>query len=311
MHSERDPRSFGLRITKAGAIYIGVTLLLGFAAVNTGNNLLFLIVAALLAFMSVSGVSGWQNIKGLRVAIEFSDEIYAGRETFATVRLENRKRYLPSFLLDLTIPGSSVVSFFMLPRKGGESDILPLTFPRRGDQELAWAQVSSPFPVNFFVRRTGVSISGRCVVFPRPLPCEMAETADGRRSGGVEISRRKGYEGDLLRISDYTGAEPIKLIHWRLSARSDGLKVKELSGPVQEPVLIDPRLLPGDPEERLSRSAWLVNRLIRDRQVPVGLRLGERVIAPGTSRHHRLRLLTELGRFGEDRQGDHQGANSV
>ena len=292
-----DSRSFGLRITTAGAIYIGVTLLLGFAAVNTGNNLLFLIVAALLAFMAVSGVSGWQNIKGLRAAIEFPDEIYAGRETFVTVRLDNRKRYIPSFLLDLTFPDSDPISFFMLPRNGSETDILRRTFPRRGEQELAWAQVSSPFPVNFFVRRNGVPVSGRCVVFPRPLPCEMAETGGDRRSGGGETSRRRGYEGDLLRISDYTGAEPIKLIHWRLSARSDGLKVKELTGPVQEPILIDPRLLPGDTEERLCRAAWLVNRLIRDRQVPVGLRLVERVIAPGTSRQHRLRLLAELGRW--------------
>ena len=276
-----------------------MTLLLGFAAVNTGNNLLFLIVAALLAFMSVSGVSGWQNIKGLRVAIAFPDEIYAGQETFVTVRLENKKRYLPSFLLDLTLPGSGVVSFFMLPRNRGETDIIPLAFPRRGDQELAWAQISSPFPINFFVRRTGVPVSGRGIVFPRLLPCEITDPGGDRRSGGREISNRKGYEGDLLRISDYTGAEPIKLIHWRLSARSDGLKVKELTGPVQEPVLIDPSLLPGAPEERLSRAAWLVNRLIRDRQVPVGLRLGERIIAPATSRQHRLRLLTELGRFGE------------
>jgi uncharacterized protein (DUF58 family) len=289
-------QTFGLRITKAGAIYIGVTLLLGFAAVNTGNNLLFLLVAALLAFMSVSGVSGWQNIKGLQVSIEFPDEIYAGQETFVTVRLENRKRYLSSFLLNLTLPGSGEVSFFMLPRNGDDTDILSLSFPRRGDQEVAWAQVSSTFPVNFFVRRTGVAVNGHCVVFPRPLPCAMAEPGSGRRSGGRESSRRKGNEGDLLRISDYTGAEPIKLIHWRLSARSDGLKVKELSGPVQEPVLIDPHLLSGTTEERLSRAAWLVNRLIRDRQVPVGLRLGERVIAPGTSRQHRMRLLTELGR---------------
>ena len=289
-----------MRITKAGAIYIGVTLLLGFAAVNTGNNLLFLIVSALLAFMAVSGVSGWQNIKGLRMTVEFPDEIYSGRETFVTVRLENSKRYLPSFLLDLTLPGSGVVSFFMLPRNGSETDVLSVTFPRRGEQELAWAQVSSPFPVNFFVRRMGVPVNGRCLVFPRLLPSEMGEPGGNRHSGGGETSRRKGYEGDLLRISDYTGAEPTKLIHWRLSARSDGLKVKELTEPVQEPVLIDPRLLPGDTEERLSRAAWLINRLIRDRQVPVGLRLGERVIAPGTSRQHRLRLLAELGRFGEE-----------
>ena len=273
-----------------------MTLLLGFAAVNTGNNLLFLMVAALLAFMTASGLSGWQNIKGLRGMVEFPDEIYAGEECLVALRLENDKRYLPSFLLDLTLPFGGAVSFFMLPRSGSESELLPLTFPHRGDQELSRGELSSPFPVNFFVRRTGVAMSGRCVVFPRPLPFPFAEPEGGRHPAGGGNSRRKGDEGELLRISDYTGAEPLRLIHWRLSARSQGLKVKELAGALQKPFFIDPSLLPGDAEERLSRAAWLINRFIRDLRLPVGLRLGELVIPPEDSRRHRLRLLTELGR---------------
>ena len=253
-------------------------------------------MAALLAFMAVSGVSGWRNIKELRAAVTFPDEIYAGGETFVTVQLENRKRYITSFLLSLTLTDGGSTAFFMIPRNGGESATLRHTFARRGVTPTITARVSSPFPVNFFVRSAGVPVSGGCVVFPRPLPCDPAEAGGGRRTDGGEGSRRKGYEGDLLRISDYTGAEPLKLIHWRLSARSEVLKVKDLSGAVQEPVLIDPRLLPGDLEERLSRAAWLVNRLMRN-QIPVGLRLGEEVMAPGTSHRHRLRLLTELGRY--------------
>lgn len=275
-----------------------MTLLLGFAAVNTGNNLLFLIVAVLLAFMAVSGVAGWQNIKGLTLTVAFTDEIYAGCETFATVRLDNRKRFIPSFLLDLSFLDSKI-SFFLVPRAGSQSDTLGITFPRRGVQHLPMAFIASPFPVNFFVRWIGVPVQGDCIVFPAPLRGESVGEEGRRRSGGAAVSRLKGYEGDLLRIGDYTGTEPTKLIHWRLSARSGGLKVKQLSGSVQEPVVIDPRLLPGDAEERLSRAAWLVNRLIRDRQIPVGLKLGEQFIAPGASRQHRLRLLTVLACSGE------------
>lgn len=253
-------------------------------------------MAALLAFMAVSGVSGWLNIRGLRAVVTFPDELYAGRKSFVTVRLENRKKYLPSFLLQLTLPDGGSAFSFMLPRSGGESVILPLSFPRRGEQVIASARVSSPFPVNFFVRSTLVPAHGRCVVFPRPLESALPGAGHGRRADNGESSRRKGYEGELQRISDYSGVESMKHIHWRLSARSEVLKVKELSGPLREPVIIEPRILPGDPEQQLSRAAWLVNRLIRDRQVPAGLRLGDRVIAPGSSRHHRLRLLTELGR---------------
>ncbi len=287
----------GLRITKAGAIYVGMTLLLGFAAVNTGNNLLFLIVAALLAFMAVSGLSGWQNIKGLSAVVEFPDEIYAGGELFATLHLENRKRYLPSFLLDVTLPGGGSASFFMLPRGGSESELISLTFPLRGVQEPAWARLASPFPVNFFVRWSAIPVSGRCIVFPTPLPGEDDQQGGSPRWWGGENHQRKGGEGELRRISDYTGGEPLKMIHWRLSARSQELKVKELAGTVREPVVIDLNTLPGDPEERLSRGAWLVNKLIRDEGIPVGLRLGDKLLPPGDSRGHRLRLLAALGAY--------------
>ena len=87
------------------------------------------------------------------------------------------------------------------------------------------------------------------------------------------------------------------MIHWRLSARSQELKVKELAGTVREPVVIDLNTLPGDPEERLSRGAWLVNKLIRDEGIPVGLRLGDKLLPPGDSRGHRLRLLAALGAY--------------
>ncbi len=263
---------------------------------NTGNNLLFLIVSALLAFMTLSGLSGWQNIKGVRGVIDFPDEIYAGRETLVTVTLENRKRYLPSFLLQLTLPHGGSALFFMLPRNGSESETFTVTFPLRGAQEPGWGELSSPFPADFFVRRTGIPLSGCCTVFPRLLSSPLTEPAGGRPDRGGESSLRKGDEGELFRISDYSGAEPLKRIHWRLSARSQGLKVKELSGSLQEPVLIDPLLLPGDREERLSRAAWLVNRLMREQQLPVGLRLGGRLFPSASSRRQRLRLLTELGR---------------
>ena len=55
----------------------------------------------------------------------------------------------------------------------------------------------------------------------------------------------KGQEGDVSHISDYRGGEPLKLIHWKLSARHDRLKVKELSAASHTPVTIDLDAIPG------------------------------------------------------------------
>lgn len=96
-----------MRLTRPGIAYIAITLLIGFAAVNTGNNLLYLIVSALLGFMTVSGVAGWINIRGLELQVRLPDEIYAGQETFAYLVIANRKRFVPSFLLRVTVEGEA------------------------------------------------------------------------------------------------------------------------------------------------------------------------------------------------------------
>ena len=91
----------------------------------------------------------------------------------------------------------------------------------------------------------------------------------------------------------------MKLIHWRLSAKHEEFKVKEMSATFREPVIIDIDAMPGSGvEERLSSAAFLVNRLIRANR-PVGLKLADRTIPPALSREHRLGLLAELAVYGK------------
>lgn len=270
---------------------------MGFAAVNTGNNLLFLVVSALLGFMTVSGVIGWLNIRGVALSVHLPDEIYDGQETFVTLRLENRKRWIPSFLLRVDLEGASTW-FHILDGGGTVDETVPLTFRGRGVKELREALSSSPFPINFFVRSTTLPLAISCVVFPRPIPCGLPQSpvAEGGK-GGTE-SRGRGYDGEMEAIADYSGVEPRKLIHWRLSARHGELKVKRLTATSDLPLLIDVATLPGKGlEERLSCGVWNINRSIRANR-PVGLIIGTKVIPPDTSRPHRLRLLRELALHG-------------
>ena len=280
-------------------MYIAITLLFGFAAVNTGNNLIFLIVAALLAFMSVSGILGWQNIQRLKVRVDFPDENYCGRETLATIRLENGKRHFPSFLLKVTVLGEPV--FFDLLGCGEEGrDSFIYCFRERGEQVITVAEISSPFPINFFIRSRWTSVQRSVVVFPAPLPCSLPAGHHGRGQSGALLASAKGFDGEVTKIADYSGVEPLKLVHWRLSAKYGELKVKELSATVEEPVLLDIAAMAGNNlEENLSRAVFLANALFKNNR-PVGLKLGERLLPPAASRDHRLRLLTELALYGKN-----------
>ena len=248
--------------------------------------------------MSVSGILGWLNIRGVDVSIDLPEEIYCGLETLVTVRLGNRRRYLPSFLLKLKVLGAA--ADFDLVEGGGErKNSFTCTFRERGEHVVAWGEVSSPFPINFFVRSRRTPIQCRIVVFPAPLRAQLPGGHDKPGTGGVLTAASKGYEGDVAKIGDYSGTEPLKLIHWRLSAKHGELKVKELTAGARTPVIIDIDTLQGRSlEENLSRATFLINRLMKSNR-PVGLKFGERILAPAVSRTHRLRLLSELALYGK------------
>jgi uncharacterized protein (DUF58 family) len=273
--------------------------LTGFAAVNTGNNLLFLIVSALLGFMAATGLVGWYNIRGLSVQADLPDEIYSGAATLVTVRLKNRKKLFPSFLIRSTLLGNSVTTH-ILSGEGIERNSFVHTFSGRGLHSILSALISSPFPVNFFVRRLKIPLFREVTVFPSPHLTSGNYSETGRERKGEASAATKGIDGEVSNISDYTGNEPMKLIHWRLSAKFDDLKVKEMNGAAGEPVIIEITKLPGrDLEERLSMACHLINRLMGASH-PVGLKLREKVIRPELSRKHRLNLLTELALYDKD-----------
>lgn len=252
----------------------------------------------MLAFMATTGVLGWLNIRGLTLNVQLPDEVYAGTETFLSVTLNNGKRLLPSFLIRVTVSGSST-SFILVEKERAQSGSLLLLFPVRGPLQLPDASISSPFPVNFFIRATSLPITNSCTVFPAPHPLPVPAPGGKPDAGEAASIAAAGYDGELAKISDYRGGEPLKLIHWRLSAKHEVLKVKELTATAAEPLLLDPDLIPGrDLEQRLSFCTFLVNRLVKGGR-PVGLKLGERVVAPGTTRSHRLKLLTELASYGK------------
>lgn len=277
---------------------MAATLLLGVAAVNTGNNLLFLVVSAMLGFMAVSGLLGWLNIRGLTVSVRLPDEVYAGLSTQLTVRIENRKKRLPSFLITATLLGHPA-SFLLLDPRKPQTGSLVMAFPARGRFELPVALISSSFPVNFFVRYIRVPVAGSVLVFPAPRSFALPAGVGKPESGTAQSLAAPGHEGELAKISDYQGGEPLKLIHWRLSAKHEDYKVKHLTSTATDPVLIEVDSLPGrDLEERLGYGTFLVNRLVRGGRA-VGLKLAQRVIAPDSSRSHRLKLLGELALYGQ------------
>lgn len=100
-HQVRDALNY--EVTREGLIYLALTLLIGIAALNTGNNLLFIIVAAMLGAVLVSGIVSAVMISGMEIELHLPHHVFAGQSYAGAVLLHNR-RWLPAFSISVVPP---------------------------------------------------------------------------------------------------------------------------------------------------------------------------------------------------------------
>src|SRR6202023_2850731 len=84
-------------VTRAGMIYILISVVIGIAAINTGNNLLYVVVAALLSAILVSGIASALVLRSLTLDVHLPEHVFAARPMLARLLLRNASSWLPSF----------------------------------------------------------------------------------------------------------------------------------------------------------------------------------------------------------------------
>src|ERR1700689_3978663 len=66
-------------VTRAGMIYMLITVVIGIAAINTGNNLLYVIVSSLLAAIIVSGIASAIVLRSVDLDVRLPEHVFAAR----------------------------------------------------------------------------------------------------------------------------------------------------------------------------------------------------------------------------------------
>lgn len=126
--------AFDYDVTREGIVYLVLTLIIGIAALNTGNNLLFLVVAAMLAAVLVSGVASAVNLKGVELDLSLPAHVFAGQSVAARVMLRVRRHLMPLFSASIVPPK---------PERGGKRWKLRRTmfeYPRPDSGKKPWVR---------------------------------------------------------------------------------------------------------------------------------------------------------------------------
>ncbi len=239
-----------IKITKAGWIYIITTILIGFAAVNTNNNLLFFIVSAFLSFMGLSGFFGKRNLEKIKIDLDFPEEVFANKEFILNINIKNNKKFLTSFLIETVLESKSVI--FPVVEKQ-ETKGINMLIPKRGVLEIKSIKICSVYPFNFFIRCRTINVDYKKLVYPQPKKYPLTTIYSNLSNKKGEINSDKlGYEGDFLTVRDYTIGTPIKYIDWKSSAKSEKLKEKVFSSLQSQPIILEFEKVNLPLEERLS-----------------------------------------------------------
>lgn len=288
-----------IKITKAGWIYVLLTIVVGFAAVNTANNLIYILASALLSYMLVSGIFGRKNIYALTVRIIFPEEMFARTPTPVTIRVVNPRKHLPALLIHVLV-GESKIFFPYIPAAGSTKGTLRMTPDRRGVFRPDKVRIASTFPFNFFTRYRTIREDFETVVFPQPKRCAMASINRGlHRRHGDSANDRLGDTPDILAIRNYLPGDPLKRIHWKSSAKTGALKTKEFAAADESEVIIDFDQVPvKDLEEKISCVTFWVMQLSRSHRA-FGMNIDGRLYHARQSAAHKRVLLRILAVHGQ------------
>lgn len=229
-----------------------MVLALGFAAINTGNNLLYLIVAMMLSLIMVSGILSEAVLRKIRLEQHLPWPLFARAPFEARLTLLNRKRFLPSYCLKVKVLAESAPSPHLVGGGPAPIPILPAsqqagwqeafflkvsagqrrscavtaTFSQRGGKRFLGYEVSTFHPLGLFKKTLFVPGQGEVVVFP-PLVDITLALGEAWELFGQLPSFQPGPGGEFHSLRDYTPGEDQRHIHWKTSARKARLMIRE------------------------------------------------------------------------------------
>ncbi len=226
------------RITLEGWIYLGGLILVALAALNTGNNLLFLILASLIALLLMSGILSSITLSGIGLRLVLPEHIFAGQPVRAMVELENEKLTLPSFSLRVeaakknqdqaTVLLDTPVYFPYLPKQDRVQQTIPVTFPRRGVYRQEAFRIATRFPFGFLRKARQLNLKTEALVYPSVEPSpEYLEILTGLQGALESVTKGRGQ--DLYALRGYVPTDSARHVHWKASARSGSLMVREFT----------------------------------------------------------------------------------
>ncbi|HWF59852.1 MAG TPA: DUF58 domain-containing protein [Nitrospira sp.] len=290
-------------VTSEGLQFLFFTLAIGIAAINTGNNLFYLLLAMMLSLILTSGIVAEYCLRRLEFHRHLPDHLIVNEPNTVTLVVKNRKSRLPSFSLKMfdvsdgreldrgleirqLLPGASR----MMP--------YPLVALRRGRLQLDGVCIGTEFPFGLFKKQTFYPLEETVIVCPEIKPIDERLLRGLLNAGSEQSIHRRGYSNDLYNLRLYQAGDDSRKIHWPTTARTSQLTLRETEAEDQRRAIVYlPTVAPVSHdalfEQAVSLTASIILHLAQ-RGYMLQLLVGSSRSSFGQGDLHRLELLRML-----------------
>ncbi len=262
-----------LKFTREGKLFVFVTFGLGFAAVNTGTNLMYLVFGFMLSLIILSGVLSEHVLRELQVTRRLPSRAFAGEPTLIEIGVHNKKKRLVSYSVEISDQALGALNdrrcYFLKVAPGAEQRAsYRRVVAERGILRFRGFRVGTRFPFALFEKWRELEGEGELLVYPALLPCPFSEGAAREQGDQAGSSRGRGTETRELR--EYRSGDELRAIHWRRTAAVGKPVVREFE---REAAAVLSILLDNGPEQtrselrvgferNVARAAYVVERAL-------------------------------------------------
>jgi len=257
------------KVTREGGLFLGAVGVVLFAAVNTSNNLLYMVLSALIALLLLSALLSHKNFRHLEMELLLPARTFANETFPVSIRVRNHRRVFPAFSLLIDTPGRNLY-FSVIQPQGTVQRLSEASFPRRGRYSFDRLTTRSRFPFGFFMKCCDYRVNAECIVCPEILPEETLEVSIPDIIGSHQRPER-GMGSDLHMIRDYVPSDSSRHVDWKATAKTAALKTREFAAEDNRRILLvfDRYGSANDEDDfevMVSRAASLSFHLIRNGQ---------------------------------------------
>lgn len=208
-----------VRLTRTGTSYLLLTVVIGFAALNTGNNALYIGLTFMLGCLLLSGLASKNGLKHLSVEVAGISEAWSGRVADGRLLVRNSSRLWN--VRDVVITSAELAEPVFLPqvpRRETVETVARFLFQKRGRVQVRKLDLYTRYPFGFFLKKRRVAVTSEVVVFPRLLAGTDERERFSPALGDQSSENRPGYGSELHSFRDYARGDSLRQVSWKKSA---------------------------------------------------------------------------------------------